>query len=216
MAALTAKLGGILGGSGLGGSGWKKQWAVVHAHFPNAQLTSSYRPGAVTVSGNQSYHARGRAIDVSPSMAIFNWIRSTYGAKSAELIFSPAGSRQIKNGRNHYYTGAVRAMHFNHVHWAYDQGGILAPGNSMVRNGTGRPERVLSAVQTTAFDRLTQVLAKSGGIGVTTASGDTIDYSRLGDSVARAFTRAGITVKLDSRTVGAVLGTQANLRTRTA
>lgn len=214
LAAVNKAVGGLLGGGKIG-TGWQRQWAVVHAHFPNAQLTSSYRPGAVTVSGNTSYHARGRAIDVSPSMAIFNWIRSTYGRNTAELIFSPAGSRQIKNGRPHYYTGAVRAMHFNHVHWAYDRGGMLQPGMTMAYNGTGRPERVLSAAQTRSFDRLTRVLASQAVAGSTVAGAD-IDYGRLGETVTKAFIRAGITVKMDSRTVGSVIGNQANLRTRTA
>ena len=35
----------------------------VHAPaFPGAQLFSSYRPNAITVSGNTSYHALGEAI----------------------------------------------------------------------------------------------------------------------------------------------------------
>lgn len=100
------------------GGVWRNLWAITKAKFPNAVLTSSYRPGSITASGNLSHHARGNAIDVSPSMAIFDFWRDTYGPHLAELIFSPAGGRQIKNGKNYYYTGAVRSMHFNHVHIA--------------------------------------------------------------------------------------------------
>jgi hypothetical protein len=95
---LVKKLEGQLGGGALGGSGWRRQWALVHGAFPGASLISAYRPGAVTVTGNRSYHALGRAIDVTPSMAIFNWIRSHYGRNTKELIYSPAGGRQLHNG----------------------------------------------------------------------------------------------------------------------
>jgi hypothetical protein len=142
-----------MGSGSLGGTGWQKQWAAVHKRFPTAQLTSSYRPGAITATGNRSYHSMGRAIDVSPRMDIFNWIRSTYGKSIKELIFSPAGGRQIKNGRNLLYGEPVRSMHFNHVHWAmkhggivpqvFDRGGILPPGVSAVQNNTGSPETLV-------------------------------------------------------------------------
>lgn len=146
-------------GSTKGVMGWQKQWAWLKAAYPSAVLTSSYRPGAITASGNRSYHSMGRAIDVTPSMAIFNLIRRSFGSAIRELIYSPAGGRQVKNGRPYYYTGAVRAMHYNHVHWAmnkggiipkpllYDQGGILPPTRPnevlAVQNLTGRPERVI-------------------------------------------------------------------------
>lgn len=100
------------------GGVWRNLWAMTKAQFPNARLTSAYRPGSITASGNRSYHGRGMAIDVSPSMDIFNWWRNNYGAQLAELIYSPANGKQIKNGRNYMYTGAVRSMHYNHVHIA--------------------------------------------------------------------------------------------------
>ncbi|WP_350309933.1 transglycosylase SLT domain-containing protein [Brevibacterium sp. H-BE7] len=97
---------------------WRNLWAMTKEQFPNARLTSSYRPNSITASGNTSHHSRGNAIDVSPSMDIFNWWRNNYGANLAELIYSPAGGKQIKNGANYTYTGAVKAMHYNHVHIA--------------------------------------------------------------------------------------------------
>ena len=78
-----------------------------------------------------------------PPDGLFNLIRSTYGKNTKELIFSPAGGRQIHNGSPHMYTGITRANHWDHVHWAYDQGGWLPPGTSIATNRTGRPERVL-------------------------------------------------------------------------
>lgn len=124
---------GALGGGGGVGMGWHKQWGIIHGQFPGAQLTSSFRPGAITATGHKSYHSMGRAVDLSPSMAIFNWIRSHYGKSTKELIYSPAGNRQIHNGQNHYYTGITRRMHFNHVHWAMKKGGML---DSLPRQAT--------------------------------------------------------------------------------
>lgn len=105
-----------------GGMVWPSLWNAVKGKFGSkVRLHSAYRPGARTTSGNQSYHARGMAIDITPDMDIFNWIHSTYGKNSAELIYSPAGGRQLKNGKPYMYTGAVRRMHFGHIHWAMRQ-----------------------------------------------------------------------------------------------
>jgi len=131
-------------GSG-SGSAWQAQ--VVRAMFPSAQITSGFRPGSITASGNLSYHARGRAVDIAPpNMGIFNGLAAAF-PNTAELIYSPAGARQLKNGKSHVYTGAVKQMHYNHVHWAYDQGGYLPPGVTQVYNGTGKPEPVFTSQQ---------------------------------------------------------------------
>lgn len=228
-------------GGGSASGGWRRQWALVHGHFPSARLHSGYRPGSITATGNRSYHGAGRAIDVTPSMAIFNWIRTNFGKNTKELIYSPAGQRQLHNGRNHYYSGVTRSMHFDHVHWAYDQGGI-ARGPGVFLKRTAKPERVLSPGQTLAFDSLVRMLDRSstraavGGRLVDTGSlvrldrsitrraatrnggggggGDAdgcIDYERMAEANVRAFVRAGISVKMDGRAVGRVIGTHANM-----
>jgi hypothetical protein len=134
--------GGILGG-GSGPGGWQWQMSVLRRVFPGLALISGYRPGAITATGNRSYHASGRAVDVPPRMDVFNWIRGTYGRRTRELIFSPAGGRQVWNGRPHTYSGITRANHWDHVHWAYDKGGWLMPGTTVATNRTGKPERIL-------------------------------------------------------------------------
>jgi hypothetical protein len=156
--AMVDAVKGLVGAGGAGGSGqvaqgWQNQWAVLHGQFPGAQLFSSVRPGAITASGNLSYHALGRAIDVTPSMDIFDWLVANFGKTSKEIIFTPAGGRQIKDGHPYVYTGEVAAEHYNHVHWAFDQGGYLPPGLSTVYNGTGRPEPVLTGAQWDAVER---------------------------------------------------------------
>lgn len=109
------------------GVGYEAMWRAVSGAFPGVRLHSGFRPGAITATGNRSYHGMGRAIDITPSMAIFNWIASHYGPSTRELIFSPAGGRQIHNGRSHFYSGVTRAQHWDHIHWAMANGGILDP-----------------------------------------------------------------------------------------
>lgn len=117
-------------------------WNVVHGQFPSATLISGYRPGAITATGNPSLHGRGRAIDITPSMAIFDWLAETY-PNSGELIFSPAGARQIYRGQPHMYGEPTRGDHWDHIHWGmFDRGGFLRPGWNMAYNGTGRAEPV--------------------------------------------------------------------------
>jgi phage-related protein len=110
--AVKGLVGGGAGGSGQVAQGWQNQWAVLHGQFPGAQLFSSVRPGAITASGNLSYHALGRAIDVTPSMDIFDWLVANFGKTSKEIIFTPAGGRQIKDGHPYVYTGEVAAEHY--------------------------------------------------------------------------------------------------------
>ncbi|MDF2578433.1 MAG: 15, gp15 [Microbacterium sp.] len=141
------------------GMGWESMWNIVRSRFPDATLNSALRPGAMTVNGGQSYHALGRAIDLPPRMDIFNWLKAAF-PNSSELIYSPAGARQLLNGQEHFWEGAVRAQHYNHVHWAmanggvmpklYDQGGWL-PHGGMALNLSGRPEAVLTPEESRAL-----------------------------------------------------------------
>jgi hypothetical protein len=104
---------------------WRGLWSIVKGAFPQSRLTSAYRGGSRTASGNSSYHSRGMAVDLAGRYSmdtstmgqIASWLIGNYG-NSNEIIYSPLNGRQIKNGRNYMYTGAVRSMHYNHVHWA--------------------------------------------------------------------------------------------------
>ena len=106
------------------GIGWKKMYEAVLAEFPDVELLSAFREGAITATGNRSYHASGRAIDISPRNEIFEWIRSNFMAITKELIFSPMGNRQVWNGANHYYGEPTRGDHWDHIHWAMANGGF--------------------------------------------------------------------------------------------
>lgn len=145
------------------GVGWQKMWDVVSRKFGGAvNLHSGYRPGAVTATGNQSYHSMGRAIDITPSMSIANWLRDHFMAQTKELIYSPMGGRQVRNGRDHTYSGITRAMHWDHIHWAMDKGGVFDRPTTgvftMGETAASRPE-VVSPVPVMA-DTFRRVLAE--------------------------------------------------------
>lgn len=138
--------------------GYQAMSGIIEGAFPSARITSGYRRGARTVNGGQSYHALGRAVDIAPpSMAIFNWLSENY-PNATELLYSPAGARQIlRRGLRGDTGGLTKQMHYNHVHWAmrsggivpnlYDNGGALPPGLSLIANRTGKPEQVLTSTQ---------------------------------------------------------------------
>lgn len=133
--------------------GWQLMWQLVHDQFPHAVLHSAFRPGAITAVGTPSYHGLGRAIDISPRMDIFNWLARAF-PNSTELIFSPAGPRQLWNGRPYLFGEPTRSDHWDHIHWAmanggilptlYDDGGDIPPGLTLVANASGRKESVVT------------------------------------------------------------------------
>lgn len=125
-----------------GADQWKSMWQTVQRQFPWATLHSGFRPGAITATGNRSYHSMGRAVDLTPSMVLFDWLRSNYMAQTKELIFSPANGRQVHNGRDHMYSGITRSMHWDHVHWAMGAGGdfVVRKPTTFIAGDNG-PER---------------------------------------------------------------------------
>lgn len=100
--------------------GWRWQADVVRKQFPMNSITSTFRNNSVAAgSTTGDYHSRGRAVDIGgPNlMNVFNWLVATF-PQSAEIIYSPANNRQVKNGQPHYYSEPTRSGHFTHVHWA--------------------------------------------------------------------------------------------------
>ena len=95
--------------------GVANQMSIIDRAFPGVNMTSGYRPGGT------SWHAQGRAVDLPPTMAIYNWIKANY-PNSKELIFGPGGNNQIKDGKivpASFYGNATMSEHYNHIHWAY-------------------------------------------------------------------------------------------------
>lgn len=146
--------GGTLGGVGMG---WRAQWNWAKANIPGVVLTSAVRTG-----NPESYHDKGRAIDLvgGPGlMGIFNAIRRAYDpSKVAGLYYSPAGRNQVRFGKVMDTPPHIKSGHYDHVHWQmadgglvpakaslYDEGGFLRPGATLAVNKTGSPEMVLPA-----------------------------------------------------------------------
>jgi phage-related minor tail protein len=93
----------------------------------------------------------------------------------------------------------------------FDAGGVL-PSGGLAVNRSGRPERILTSAQTRSFENLVRVLDRRGPVATPSApAGAEIDYAKLGDSVMKAFVRAKVSVKMDGRAVGQILGNEANL-----
>lgn len=148
-------------GAGTKGMGWEAMWNTVRSQVPGAVKTSDFRPGAKTVNGGQSYHSLGRAIDIVPaSMATFDAVAKLF-PNASELIYTPAGNRQLQNGKPFAgWSDAVKKQHYNHVHLAmaqggvvpklYDQGGWL-PHGGMAVNKSGKPEAVLNPEESAAL-----------------------------------------------------------------
>jgi TP901 family phage tail tape measure protein len=107
------------------GIGSEAMMAALRVRFPGLPLHSGYRPGAITATGNASYHGMNRAVDIPPSLEVNRWIYDNYKSQTKELILSLAGAKQVHNGADHVYTGITRAMHFDHNHWAMANGGII-------------------------------------------------------------------------------------------
>lgn len=126
-----------LGGLGLGFQG-AMQFKNMAGMF-GLGVSSGYRPGSITSSGNLSYHAMGtpedpRAVDYAGSgagmLAFARLLAAKFGSRLKELIFTPL-SFSIKDGRR--VPAYAQAQHLDHVHVAMQRGGgIDVPGR-----GTG-------------------------------------------------------------------------------
>lgn len=122
--------GGGTGGGGLRGN-LSAMAAVARQLMPGAVVTSGYRPGAVTVTGFPSYHGKGRAIDLAGVNLGKLWdkLYAAYGKSSAELYYS--GRWFSRFGKK----GAPRNDHWDHVHWAMANGGLLDWVGKFVQRG---------------------------------------------------------------------------------
>jgi hypothetical protein len=135
---------------------YEELWQALKAENPAAILVSGYRPGAVTATGKVSYHSRKMAIDIGgPNlMGYFEWIASKY-PNSLEVIYSPAGGRQIWNGQPHLYGEPTKGDHYDHVHWAANSLGEASNGGSAAPNTGASSDNPLAYVTTlfTAFTK---------------------------------------------------------------
>lgn len=151
--------------------GQTSDWIVAAARalVPGIRVLSKDRPGARTLSGNVSYHARGRAVDFAPSEALARLWNEHYMRATKELI-SPYQQYNIHNGSRHRYTGAIWNQHNfaggnAHDHIAMRNGGTItepifgvgASGRTYSFGENWQPERVMPMTGAAA----------AGGSGVT-------------------------------------------------
>ncbi|MFD6565395.1 hypothetical protein [Micromonospora profundi] len=120
---------GVAGSSPLGGSAGMMQ--TLRAIFPGLRLISGFRPNSMTLTGNRSYHASNRAVDVPPIRSVAEYISKNMRSVTRELI-TPWPEFNLLNGRPHRYTGAVWNQHNfaggnAHNHWAARLGGVIPP-----------------------------------------------------------------------------------------
>jgi TP901 family phage tail tape measure protein len=154
--------GGGIGGNVAqgGGPGYKWMEAAVRAAFPGMAIYSDYRPGAITLTGNRSYHSVGRAVDFAPSLPLAEWINLHFMRQTKELI-TPWQSLNIHNGQRHQYSALIENQHNfaggnAHDHWAMANGGMItepvfgigASGRTYSFGENYQPERVTPMWQT--------------------------------------------------------------------
>lgn len=87
------------------------------------RVTSTYRAGSMTKSGNVSWHARGQAIDVAGSKAAMKsyaeYMQKAYGGKLLELIHQSDGVKYgVRLGSPHTFSQSLYSDHKDHVHVA--------------------------------------------------------------------------------------------------
>lgn len=205
--SLGGKIAGMLGlGSGGGGGANLKgglsaaeRWIIMHESGgrTNAQnpTSTAFGLGQLLIANRVHY---GKILGVS--------------ANTTNYADQLAMFRMYVHDR---YGTAQNAQKFWESHHWYGSGG-LATGAQMIGVGEKGPERVLNAGQTRSFENLVRVLDRSQSSGYGSApQGADIDYRKLGDHVAAAFTRAGINVSMDGKAVGKVLGKTSSVLGRT-
>jgi TP901 family phage tail tape measure protein len=107
---------------------WMK--ALLEDRF-GVQMISGPRPGAVTLTGNASYHGASpyRAVDFAPIREMARFMYTNYKSRLREAI-TPFPEFNVHNGADHTYTGKVWAQHNwsggnAHNHFAMKDGGVI-------------------------------------------------------------------------------------------
>jgi TP901 family phage tail tape measure protein len=133
-----------------GGMVYEQMQDWLKRNLPGTQVTSSYRPGAVTALGNTSMHALGKALDLAPSMKTFDTILNAFGSKIYQLFYSPADGRTMLRGAPWHMDPVTKGDHWNHVHWAMQSMSGLSgrlPGSGIAGAWDGGYESLLKMVK---------------------------------------------------------------------
>jgi hypothetical protein len=156
---------GTGGGSLLGISPLSAVGAAYSSMGRPGDVISGFRPGSRTLSGNLSYHAQGRALDITPIMSIALAIRNMFGARTKELI-TPWFGMDLLNGRPWTYSSAVKAQHSGsraHIHWAMGGGGLVnRPGRFLVGDSGMEIVNLARGDSVTPLDRAPATAGRGG------------------------------------------------------
>lgn len=124
---VKSKIGGLFGGGSgsMGSEGGGLKAVTALARKMGLVVTSGYRPG------DDGWHGRNRARDYAgPPAAMRAFaaaVVSQFGKRALEVIYTPLGFG-VKNGSRvglGFFGPAVNADHFDHVHVAMAQGGLV-------------------------------------------------------------------------------------------
>ncbi len=138
---------------------WRSVVALINSTGPiSGEFGNSYRPG------DPLWHGSGRAVDWmgynQDALATFLAARKPLELIHRTRLRDYAYTRGVDKGS---FNEQLMREHENHIHVAFDQGGWLQPGYSMVWNGTGVPEPVLTNRQWADMS----AVARTGGAGNT-------------------------------------------------
>jgi TP901 family phage tail tape measure protein len=176
------------------GAGWpgktphgvSQMTSAVKSLDSGAQITSGYRPGAVTSTGYPSYHGMGRAIDiVSPNMGrTWDLLRRAFGSRAKELYYTPRGF--IRNGQmTNDVASVTRAQHYSHVHLA------LAKGGAARGPGTGTSDEIPAWLSNGEHVLTASDVRKLGGQDAVYKLRDAIQAGKLNLDPEPAFAKGG-------------------------
>jgi hypothetical protein len=147
------------------GYGWASNLA---RQFGNV-VTSTYRPGAITASGNVSDHGTyGRAADLADGLGnmarLWNYVKSTAGSWK-QAIYQ---HQMINYGKLGYYGPSD---HFDHVHLARRSMGGVVKRAEVSLIGESGPEAIIPLTRPA---RARQVMQEAGLAG---AGGGSVTYN---------------------------------------
>ena len=133
-------------------------------------IGSDYRPNSITITGNVSYHARGNAVDFFSSkanMAAFAaWWYNNYYPYILELIHSGGGGFFVHNGvRPSKYMPAIVAEHWDHVHVAITNSGLIAAGAQVTVPAGSAPNLATQSTTPARWGCLPQATMIATGVG---------------------------------------------------
>jgi hypothetical protein len=126
---------------------WQQLLSLVKSTGIRHEFGNAFR------AGSELWHGSGRAIDFTgynqdDLAAFFMSIKD----RVLELIHTTdSGGYYITRGVRQNSMGEQDALHRDHLHVAMDSGGWLPPGDTLVRNRTGKPETVRTAGQEAAL-----------------------------------------------------------------